>query len=145
MHATIHPRIVPKSHIFLFITAWRVLVSRLFQTRRCGAVKKPTSIRWSEALSLTVGARALGANYNPNNVANQDGGLLGERARRDDWLYPIALGVQYNINPNASVNLGYSYDLAVNEQRGLTGPQSLTYDPRTFNHQVVSLGATFRF
>ncbi|MGA2701031.1 MAG: hypothetical protein ABSH35_08030 [Isosphaeraceae bacterium] len=114
MHAAIHPRIVPKSHIFLFITAWRVLVSRLFQTRRCGAVKKPTSIRWSEALSLTVGARALGANYNRNNVANQDGGLLGERARRDDWLYTIALGVQYNINPNASVNLGYSYDLAVN-------------------------------
>jgi hypothetical protein len=98
----------------------------------------------TDALSLTLGARALDADYNPNNIVKQSPDLLGERLIRNDWLYTGSLGLQYAFNANFSANLAYSYDLGVDAQ-SLAGPSSLTYNPRSFNHQQVSLGGTVKF
>jgi hypothetical protein len=100
--------------------------------------------RVTNAFSLSLGARALDANYNPNNIVKQSPDLLGERLIRNDWLYTGSLGLQYAFNANFSANLAYSYDLGVDAQ-SLAGPSSLTYNPRSFNHQQVSLGGTVKF
>jgi len=103
----------------------------------------------TDSFSLSLGAKALGADYNPNNVASQTTGLggygLGERAQRDDWQYTASLGLQYAFNANFSANLAYSYDLGVNEQSGLTEPGGNAYLPRSFNHELISLGVTFKY
>jgi hypothetical protein len=98
----------------------------------------------TDALSLSLGGRALGANYNPNNVASQSGGLLGDRAVRNDWLYTVSAGLQYAFNANFSANVAYSYDFGVNEQDGLPAGAA-GYQPRSFNHQLASLGVVFKF
>jgi opacity protein-like surface antigen len=98
----------------------------------------------TDALSLSLGGRALGANYNPNNVEDQSGGLLGDRCVRNDWLYTVSGGLQYAFNANVSANLAYSYDLGVNEQDGLPGGAA-GYQPRSFKHQLASFGVAFKF
>jgi hypothetical protein len=103
------------------------------------------SRKMTDALTVSIGTRALGADYNPNNVSCQDAGLLGERCMRNDWEYTVSAGVQYAFNPHFSATCSYSYDLGVNEQGGLSGPSSWTYDHRSFDHQLVSLGATIKF
>jgi opacity protein-like surface antigen len=52
--------------------------------------------------------------------------------------------MQYAFTANFSVNLAYSYDLGVNEQDGLLAGVN-GYQPRGFNHQLVSLGMAFKF
>lgn len=92
--------------------------------------------RVTNAFSLSLGARALDANYNPNNVYQCP---LGDRLTRDDRQYTVSIGAQYALNANFSVNLAYSYDIGANEQDGL--PEGVAgYQPRSFNHQLISLG-----
>jgi hypothetical protein len=98
----------------------------------------------TDALSLSLGGRALGANYNPNNVYEQSPTVLGDRVVRNDWQYTALVGLRYAFNANFSANLAYSYDFGVNEQGGLPGGAA-GYQPRSFDHQLVSLGATFKF
>ena len=107
----------------------------------------------TDALSLSLGARALGANYNPNNILANSQNLtingdtytvLGDRLDRSDWQYTLSAGMQYAFTANFSVNLAYSYDLGVNEQDGLLAGVN-GYQPRGFNHQLVSLGMAFKF
>jgi len=99
----------------------------------------------TDALTVSFGAKIAGADYNPNNIVTQDAGLLGERCLRNDWEYTVSTGVQYAFNPHFSANLSYAYDLGVNAQGGLNGPDSWTYNHRTFDRQLVSLGATIKF
>ena len=98
----------------------------------------------TDALSLSLGARAFGANYNPNNVLAQSPDVLGDRVVRDDWQYTAAVGLQYAFNTHFSANLAYSYDFGVNEQGDLPAGAA-GYQPRSFEHQLVSLGGLFKF
>jgi hypothetical protein len=98
----------------------------------------------TDALSVTLGGKALGADYNPNNVATQSGDLLGDRCDRDDWQYTASIGLQYAFNAHFSTSLGYSYDFGVDEQDNLPAGAA-GYQPRSFGHQLVSLGAIFKF
>jgi len=99
----------------------------------------------SKALSLTLGARAMGSDYNPNNVSATDAKILGQRMDRNDWEYTFSVGAQYVFNSSLSVNLGYAYNLGISAQEGLTGSALTQYNPRSFDDQVVSLGATVKF
>jgi opacity protein-like surface antigen len=57
-------------------------------------------------------------------------------------FYTVSAGVQYAFNANFSASLAYAYDFGRNGQDGLT---AAAVQPREFDHQLVTLGAIFKF
>jgi hypothetical protein len=88
--------------------------------------------KMTSKLTVDLGARLAtsdytSANLTPNNL-------------RDDWQYTFTVGAAYSVTPNLVVSGTYGVDLGRNAQDRITNPQT-----REFTHQVVSLGATFKF
>jgi len=67
----------------------------------------------------------------------------GNSSLRDDAMYTFSGGVSYAFTKHLSASLTYQYDLGDNQQGALAVPPSPDY--RGFNHQLVSLGAQYKF
>ena len=59
---------------------------------------------------------------------------------RNDAMYTFAIGASYAVTPNLSASLSYAYDLGRNLQDSVA-----TDAYRQFDHQVVALGAKWKF
>jgi hypothetical protein len=85
----------------------------------------------TQELGLDLGGRLLSSDYNSGNLP---------MCKRDDWQYTVSAGVGYAFNPHLNVNLAYSLDLGRNEEAGVVNAPT-----REYNHQLVSLGAQYKF
>jgi len=62
---------------------------------------------------------------------------------RDDAMYSLSAGVGYAFTSHFSASLTYGYDLGRNQQDNLPASGYASY--RDFDHQLVSLGAQWKF
>jgi hypothetical protein len=100
--------------------------------------------KFNDQLSANLGARLLGSDYTSGLgvTGGQPGHYVGTANARNDLFYTLSAGVQYAFNANFSASLTYSYDLGRNGEDGLS---DAAVQAREFNHQLISLGATFKF
>jgi hypothetical protein len=100
--------------------------------------------KFNDQLSGNLGARLLGSDYTSGLAVTggQPGHYVGTTNARNDLLYTLSAGVQYAFNANFSASLAYSYDLGRNGEDGLS---DVAVQAREFNHQLITLGATFKF
>jgi opacity protein-like surface antigen len=82
-------------------------------------------------LGLDLGGKILSWDYSGGNLAT---------CRRNDLLFTLAGGLAYNLNPHVSFNLGYTFDWGRNAENNIANPQL-----REFDHQLVTLGTTWKF
>ena len=82
-------------------------------------------------LTLDLGGRIQSSDYNCGNVAS---------SLRDDWQYSVLVGLAYSPTPNIVISGTYGADFGRNEEDNIPLAQY-----RQFNHQVGSLGVTFKF
>lgn len=65
---------------------------------------------------------------------------------RNDWLYVISAGVQYDVTSSLSLDVAYAASMGRNEQdRADLAAAQLPVSKRQFNDQVVSMGAKYKF
>lgn len=81
-------------------------------------------------LAFDLTGRIQSSDYNCGNVSS---------SKRDDYLYSVATGLTYTVNQNLSFNLSYALDLGRNQQDNVSDGGYREYD-----HQLVSLGMTFK-
>jgi opacity protein-like surface antigen len=101
--------------------------------------------KFNDKLSGNLEGRLLGCDYTSGLAAGAGSTpdhIVGSTNTRNDLFYTVSAGVQYAFNANFSANLAYAYDFGRNAQDGLT---AATVQPREFDHQLVTLGATFKF
>jgi hypothetical protein len=96
--------------------------------------------KFNDKLSANVEGRLLGSDYTSGRTLNHD--INAGVNSRNDLFYTASAGLQYSFNPNFSANLAYSYDLARNGQPGLAAD---AVPPREFDHQLISLGVSFKY
>ena len=88
--------------------------------------------RFNKQFSSELGARMLSSDYTAGSRPN---------ANRVDVLYGVAASVNYAINANLALNLGYNFDMGRNGQEGLGALEKY----REFDRHVVGLIATAKF
>jgi len=88
--------------------------------------------KFGKNLSLDLGGKIASSDYTSGE---------GASAHRDDWIYSLSAGLNYSFTPNLSASLTYAVDFGRNAQDNLALPEKY----REFDHQLVSLGATFKF
>ncbi len=88
---------------------------------------------FSKAWNAELGARLSKADYTTGSSPS---------AMRDDLQYSLAAGLNYAVNANLALNLGYSYDMGRNAQDGLAAGAAKY---REFDRQIVGFGALFKF
>jgi hypothetical protein len=100
--------------------------------------------KFNDKLSANVEGRLLGSDYQSGLAVTggTPGHYVGTSNHRNDLYYTVSAGLQYSFNANFSANLAYSYDLARNAQDGLT---AANVAPREFDHQLISLGVSFKY
>jgi hypothetical protein len=92
----------------------------------------------TKQLGFDLGAKFLEANYTlGNDVAGS------APARRDDLDYGLVAGASYAFNPHFSASVAYNYDLGRNGDHNL--PANLFASYRDFEHNVVTVGLTYKF
>ncbi len=67
----------------------------------------------------------------------------GTSAMRYDWMYTASAGLTYTLTSNLSASLAYSTDVGRNAADVLAAGQVEKY--REFDHDLISLAATFKF
>ena len=96
----------------------------------------------TKQLGFDLGGKVLEADY---TMGNEKGVLVSTQTSslRDDMEYEVSAGVSYAFTKHFSASLAYTYDIGRNALDNLAP----TYFPgyRDFDHQVVSVGATFKF
>jgi opacity protein-like surface antigen len=100
--------------------------------------------KFNDKLSVNLEGRLLGSDYTSGlaySAANHNPSTAPVNAR-NDLFYTVSAGVQYAFNANFSASLAYAYDFGRNGQDGLT---AAAVQPREFDHQLVTLGAIFKF
>jgi len=92
----------------------------------------------TKQLGFDLGGKVLEADYTEGNDVGGSAPSL-----RDDMEYEVSAGVSYAFTKHFSASLAYTYDIGRNALDNLAP----TYFPgyRDFDHQVVSVGATFKF
>jgi hypothetical protein len=88
--------------------------------------------KFNKQFSSEVGVRMLSSDYTAGSRPS---------ANRVDELYGFAASVNYAINANLALNLGYNFDMGRNGQDGLGALEKY----REFDRQVVGLSATVKF
>ena len=96
--------------------------------------------KFNDKFSGNVEGRLLGSDYTSGLTRNHD--VNAPVNARNDLYYTVSAGLQYSFNANFSANLAYSYDLARNGQPGLAAD---AVAPREFDHQLISLGVSFKY
>lgn len=89
--------------------------------------------KFSKKLSLDLSGKIQSSDYTWADVA---------AGNREDYMYTLAAGVSYAFTSELSATVGYALDLGVNAQDDLTSAQERV---REFDHQVVSVGVTYKF
>jgi len=92
----------------------------------------------TKQLGFDLGGKIQDADYTSGNVTSGTAGSL-----RNDILYTLSAGVNYAFTKHFSASVGYSYDWGRNIQDNLS--PSLYGAYRNFDHQLVSLGAQYKF
>ena len=92
----------------------------------------------TKQLGFDLGGKVLEADY---TMGNDVGGSAP--SLRDDMEYEVSAGVSYAFTKHFSASLTYTYDIGRNALDNLAANLYPGY--RDFDHQVVSLGATFKF
>jgi opacity protein-like surface antigen len=101
--------------------------------------------KFTDKLSGNLEGRLLGSDYTSGltaSAASTPDHIVGTSNARDDLFYTVSAGAQYAFTANFSANLAYSYDLGRNGKDGLS---TAAVAPREFDHQLVTLGAAFKF
>jgi hypothetical protein len=83
--------------------------------------------KFSSALSGTIGARALGSEYDKPTL-------------RKDWLFGYSLGLRYDITKQYALTLDYAHNAARNKF-----DDHVKYPGREFNQDLISLGLRAAF
>jgi opacity protein-like surface antigen len=100
--------------------------------------------KFNDKLSANLEGRLLGSDYTSGLAVTggSPGNYVGATNTRNDLFYTVSAGVQYAFTVNFSANLAYAYDLGRNAQDNLT---AATVAPREFDHQLITLGAAYKF
>ncbi|MPN30414.1 hypothetical protein SDC9_177885 [bioreactor metagenome] len=88
--------------------------------------------RFNKQFSSELGVRMLSSDYTAGSRPS---------ANRVDNLYGVAASVNYAINANLALNLGYNFDMGRNAQDGLGAIEKY----REFDRHVVGVSATVKF
>jgi hypothetical protein len=96
--------------------------------------------KFNDKFSGNLEGRLLGSDYTSGLTKNHD--VNAPVNARNDLYYTVSAGLQYSFNANFSANVAYTYDLARNGQDGLS---AATVAPREFDHQLISLGVSFKY
>lgn len=104
--------------------------------------------KFNSQWSAKLGARAQSADYSCGESwsASNHAQATGVTNFRNDWLYTLSAGVQYDITKSISLDVAYAASMARNAQdRADLAASQLPTSKRQFNEQVVSMGAKYMF